>query len=89
LQRVLESTNLWDHKLGLLQVTNVSERAVELRVLVSAPDAGTAWDLRCYVREKLVAFIQEHYPQSLPKVRAELPKRPPEADLRADLQRRE
>jgi small-conductance mechanosensitive channel len=89
LQRVLESTNLWDHKLGLLQVTNVSERAAELRVLVSAPDAGTAWDLRCYVREKLVAFIQEHYPQSLPKVRAELPKGPPEAELSADLQRRE
>jgi small-conductance mechanosensitive channel len=89
LQRVLESTSLWDHKVGLLQVTNVSERAMELRVLVSAADAGAAWDLRCYVREKLVGFIQEHYPQALPRVRAELPKGPLGADLQADFQHRE
>ena len=72
LQRILRETNLWDRKVGLLQVTNASERTLELRVLVSAPDAGTAWDLRCYVREKLVEFLQKNYPQALPKVRAEL-----------------
>jgi small-conductance mechanosensitive channel len=85
LQRILENTDLWDRKVGLLQVTNVSERAVELRVLVSAPDSGTAWDLRCHVRERLIEFLQEHYPQALPKVRAELPKAPPQADVPADL----
>ncbi len=73
LQRILEGTKLWDHRVGLLQVTNTSERTVELRVLVSTPDSGTSWDLRCLVREQLIAFIQEHYPHALPRLRAELP----------------
>jgi small-conductance mechanosensitive channel len=74
LQRILSETDLWDRKVGLLQVTNASERTLELRVLVSARDAGTAWDLRCHVREKLVEFLQKNYPQALPKLRAELGK---------------
>jgi small-conductance mechanosensitive channel len=84
LQRILSETDLWDHKVGLLQVTNASERTLELRVLVSAPDAGTAWDLRCHVREKLVEFLQKNYPQALPKFRAELGKSegPSSADAR-------
>ena len=73
LQRILDSTKLWDRKVGLLQVTNASERTVELRVLVSAPDSGTGWELRCLVREQLIAFIQEHYPHALPRLRTELP----------------
>jgi len=72
LQRILEDSKLWDRKVGLLQVTNTTDRAVELRALVSAADAGTCWDLRCLVREKLVEFIRQHYPRALPKVRAEL-----------------
>jgi len=39
---------------------------------MSAPDSGSAWDLRCHVREKLIAFLQERYPRSLPQLRAEL-----------------
>jgi small-conductance mechanosensitive channel len=72
LQRILESTPLWDHKVGQLQVTNASAQAVELRVLVSAPDSGTSWDLRCHVREKLIEFLRTRYPRALPKVRTEM-----------------
>nr|WP_298272184.1 hypothetical protein [Geobacter sp.] len=57
---------------AVAQVTKVSEQTMELRALMSAPDSSTAWDLRCKVREKLVAFLQENYPDSLPRVRAEL-----------------
>ena len=32
--------------------------AVELRALVSARSPGQTWDLRCEVREKLLAFLQ-------------------------------
>ena len=39
---------------------------------MSAPDAPTAWNLRCEVREKLIEFIQKKYPDRLPKVRAEI-----------------
>jgi small-conductance mechanosensitive channel len=72
LHAILKESEHWDQKVCVLQVTNTTERAVELRALMSAADASTAWTLRCEVREKLVKFIQEKYPQSLPKVRAEL-----------------
>lgn len=71
LHRVLKASGMWDGKVWGLQVSNLSERAVELRALMSAPGSSEAWDLRCYVREKLVAFLQQHHPNSLPRARAE------------------
>jgi len=72
LHRILKNSQLWDGKVCVLQVTNTTERTVELRALLSAADASTAWSLRCEVREKLIDFIREKYPQALPKLRAEL-----------------
>ena len=72
LQRILKASELWDNKVCVLQVTNATERAVELRALMSAPDASTAWSLRCEVREKLIDFIQKKYPKALPRFRAEM-----------------
>lgn len=69
LDRILEGNPLWDGKVKVVQVTNATERTVEIRALVSAVDSGTAWDLRVQVREKLLAFLQEKYPQCLPKAR--------------------
>ena len=71
LHKVLKGTPLWDQKVWGLQVTNATERTVELRALMSAPDASTAWDLRCHVREELIRFLQTNYPGSLPKLRTE------------------
>jgi small-conductance mechanosensitive channel len=72
LRRILESSGMWNGKAWGLQVTNLTDRTVELRALMSAPESSTAWDLRCYVREKLVEFLQERYPQCLPRARAEV-----------------
>lgn len=72
LQKILNESEFWDKKVCVLQVTNATERTVELRVLMSAADASTAWSLRCQVREKLIDFIRENYPHALPKLRAEL-----------------
>ena len=72
LHRVLQTSGLWDGKAWGLQVTSLSERAVELRALMSAPGSSEAWDLRCHVREKMVEFLQENYPHCLPRSRAEL-----------------
>ena len=69
LHRILEGTDLWDRKAWGLQVTNTSEKTVELRALMSASNSSIAWDLRCYVREKLVEYVQERYPGSLPRSR--------------------
>ncbi len=72
LHRILQSSGKWDGKVWGLQVTNASEHTLELRALMSATDSSIAWDLRCYVREKLIAFLQQHYPQSLPRTRGEI-----------------
>jgi len=76
LQKILKDSELWDGKVCVLQVTNASEHTLELRALMSAPDASTAWSLRCHVREKMVEFIQKNYPESLPKLRASLKQLP-------------
>jgi len=69
---ILDQSQLWDGKVRVVQVTNTTERAMEIRALMSASDASTAWDLRCEVREKLINFVQQRYPESLPKVRGEI-----------------
>jgi len=72
LERVCKGHELWDGKVCGLQVTNATERAVELRALVSASDASRLWELRCAVREALVEYLQTHHPEALPRVRARL-----------------
>jgi len=72
LDRILAASPHWDGKVKVLHVTDARERTLELRILASAPDAPSTWNLRCEVREKLVAFLQARYPQCLPRVRAEL-----------------
>ncbi|MDB5267844.1 MAG: mechanosensitive ion channel protein MscS [Hymenobacter sp.] len=72
LRRLLEASPLWDERVCVLQVTDSKERTLELRALVSAANASALWDLRCAVREGLVAFLQRQYPESLPRTRAEV-----------------
>lgn len=72
LHEILVDSANWDRQVWGLQVTNATERTLELRALMSAVDSPTLWDLRCEVREKLLAFVQERYPESLPRTRADL-----------------
>lgn len=81
LKELLESTPLWDGKVQVLQVTDIRERTVELRCLMSASDSPTAFDLRCFVREKMLEYIQKEYPESLPKTRLSFSKESPEKGL--------
>lgn len=69
LTNVLEGSPLWDKEVNVIQVTNTTDKVMELRALVSAKNSPAAWDLRCLVREELVTFIQKNYPESLPKSR--------------------
>jgi small-conductance mechanosensitive channel len=71
LHRLLQETELWDKRAWGLQVTDATERTVQIRALMSSADASAAWDLRCMVREKLIEFIQQRYPGALPRVRAD------------------
>lgn len=70
--RILEKSEYWDGKVKGLQVTNTTDRIVELRALMSAVDSPTTWNLRCEVREKLLTFVQKNYHESLPQMRVTL-----------------
>ena len=44
---------------------------MEVRVLASAATSGATFDLRCELREKLIAFLAKEHPQALPRGREE------------------
>jgi small-conductance mechanosensitive channel len=64
-----ESGRLWNGKTCVLQVTDAGAETMTLRAIVSASDASKAWDLRCLVREGMIRYLNEHYPECLPKRR--------------------
>lgn len=72
LSELLHANRLWDGKVNVLQVTDLRERTMEIRCLMSCRNSGDAFDLRCYVRENMIAFINEHYPDALSKTRISL-----------------
>jgi hypothetical protein len=61
-------------------VTDAKEQTLEIRALASAADASLAWDLRCEIREKLITFVQQAFPDSLPRLRASLDARLPDIE---------
>ncbi|WP_081861614.1 mechanosensitive ion channel family protein [Cellulomonas sp. HZM] len=69
LTRLLESTEMWDRRVGVLQVTDAVNGVVRVRALASAADAPTLFDLRCHVREGLVAWVRDVAPQTAPRTR--------------------
>lgn len=72
--KIVERSPLWDKQFQNLQVTDVTDRAVQIRALVTARNSADLFDLRCFVREEIVAYIREHQPQAMPKLRVELPR---------------
>jgi len=72
LTRILKNSTKWDKKVDVLQVTNATDKTVELRALMSAADSPAMWDLRCEVRENLLEFLQRRFPECLPRIRIEM-----------------
>ena len=72
LRRLCEAAPEWDGDVCVLQVSDTSEKTMQLRGLASSLDSGRSWDLRCKLREGLIAFMQREYPQFLPQVRASM-----------------
>lgn len=71
-QRLCESSPHWDQRVCVVQVTDASERAMQLRILASSAHSGANFDLRCLLREGLIDFIQREHPQALPRLRADM-----------------
>lgn len=72
LKVILEASRHWDHKVSVVQVTELKERTVEVRILASAASAGAAFDLRCEIREHMITWLREEHPEALPIDRLEL-----------------
>ncbi|HET9870557.1 MAG TPA: mechanosensitive ion channel domain-containing protein, partial [bacterium] len=72
LKEIIEPHPLWDKRFWNLQVTDATEHTQQLRVLATSEDSSKSWDLRCDIREKLIARIQRDFPQCLPRFRADL-----------------
>ena len=69
LQKVAASSPLWDKRVCGLQVTDLREHTMEIRCLVSSRNSSESFDLRCLVREEMIAFLRDNYPESLPRIR--------------------
>jgi small-conductance mechanosensitive channel len=68
MQLVKQSAN-WDGNVYTLQVTDIKNNHIEIRILVSAANTGNLWNLRCEIRENLLQYLVKHYPDALPKLR--------------------
>jgi hypothetical protein len=68
-ERIVKDCPEWDGRVFGVQVTDATDKCIQVRVLMSAINSGKAFDLRCKVREQLIAFLAREYPQSLPLVR--------------------
>ena len=69
LTEIVQASPLWDGKVCGLQVTNLTDRAMEVRCLMSSRNSSENFDLRCLVREGMTNFIRENYPEAFPRMR--------------------
>src|SRR3984957_1673746 len=69
LESIVHPSPLWNKQVCGLQVTNLTDRSMELRCLMSSRNSSENFDLRCLVREKMTAWIQQNYPDAFPTTR--------------------
>lgn len=69
LEKMMPGYPEWDRRFFNLQVTDVTEQTMQLRILCTSQSSSKAFDLRCKVREDMISFMQQEYPQYLPTMR--------------------
>lgn len=72
LERICKASPHWDGDIVNLQVTDITDRVAQVRCLASARNAPTAFDLRCEIREQMLAFMRDQCPEALPQDRLNL-----------------
>jgi small-conductance mechanosensitive channel len=70
--RLLKASPDWDGAIESVQVVEAGEKAIQIRFLMSAKNSSTLWNLRCAMREGMIRFIQQQFPEYLPRHRAQL-----------------
>jgi small-conductance mechanosensitive channel len=69
LESIVHPSPLWNKQVCGLQVTNLTDRSMELRCLMSSRNSSENFDLRCLVREEMTEWIQQNYPYAFPTTR--------------------
>jgi small-conductance mechanosensitive channel len=72
LEKILARTSIWDGRASVLQVTDATAGFVRVRILVTAVDAPTLFDLRCFVREEMLEWLQAQDPGAIPRTRVQV-----------------
>jgi small-conductance mechanosensitive channel len=67
--RQIAAHRLWDRRAQVLQVTDCREFTLEIRLLMSARDSSTLFDLRCELRESMMDYIRRDMPEALARRR--------------------
>ena len=70
LERLLAASKRWNKVSWSLDVVDMTDRSIVVRAQMSADDPSSAWDLRCEIREQLIAFVQSKHPGALPRQRS-------------------
>jgi len=70
--RFLDTTDLWDRRVANTLVTDATGGYLQIRFVASAEDSSKQWDLRCLIREHMVEWVRENYPDALPRTRVVL-----------------
>jgi small-conductance mechanosensitive channel len=72
-KRLVALSPHWDGEKAYLHVIDATEKTIQIRAVVSADTADDAYDIKVYLREHLIKFIQQNYPQCLPRTRIDSP----------------
>ncbi len=67
--RQVEANPLWDGDIAVLQVIDTTSATIQVRALMTAPNSGKVWDLRCAIREGLLTWLVRTHPEALPATR--------------------
>jgi small-conductance mechanosensitive channel len=66
LGQVLAGEPGWDGKVQSVLVTGATETTMELRLLIGAGKSNELFNLRCRVRERMLAWLHQTYPKAVP-----------------------
>jgi hypothetical protein len=69
LHEIIKGRGDWDGRHWSLVVTDTTPTTIEVRCAMSSRNADDSWNLRCAVREELIAWLRDHHPYALPRVR--------------------
>ncbi|MBF0857967.1 mechanosensitive ion channel [Gluconobacter sp. LMG 31484] len=85
LNEIVRGCPLWDGRVFDVQVADCDAHVMSIRIIASARTALQSWDLRCDIREKIIARIRDECPEALPRSRFSM--MPPAAEAQEPWER--